>query len=370
MKILSGHALALAVVSTLSLPAAAIAGKTAPAKAAKAAKAPAAAKGAPAPAAAAAAPAPTKAASFEEARANAWPAGDLGALVEPLYSVCPTKDDLARRQCELIKNWHLERLKTRTWYAVADAVAMKAEPYDSTVKTVTVGINGCLSCTHPPVVAGEPRVIATAPPKGMDEGYPIGIDVSSKDLPFEDAKKAGIWANKIRPRLRVEFIFGVGQPFDAKSATKGVSISLIGHRLYDSCFGDVLASEPPSKDPVKIAARDATCPADKNADYNDEFLKEQAKLPDTLSRKQVQDAMAPVQGRVYECGEVFELKQGVARVHVTLKGNGESKMTIGEPYDKGDVYLCIKEALKDAKFPLFKFNSPPVEIDYPFVLRK
>ena len=71
-----------------------------------------------------------------------------------------------------------------------------------------------------------------------------------------------------------------------------------------------------------------------------------------------------------ECGEVFELKQGVARVHVTLQGNGKLKMTISEPYDKGDVHLCIREALKAAHFPLFKFKSPPMEIDYPFVLRK
>ena len=104
--------------------------------------------------------------------------------------------------------------------------------------------------------------------------------------------------------------------------------------------------------------------------YRANYVKEQSLLPVTLSRKEVQDAMAPVQARVHECGEVFELKQGVARVHVTLQGNGDSKMTISEPYDKGDIYLCLKEALKEAKFKRFRDASPPVEVDYPFVLRK
>ena len=80
--------------------------------------------------------------------------------------------------------------------------------------------------------------------------------------------------------------------------------------------------------------------------------------------------LTPIQQRIYECGEEFELKQGVAQVHVTVPGEGKAKMEIRPPYDKGDVYLCFKAALNEARFPRFKRVSPPFELDYPFVLRR
>ncbi len=57
-------------------------------------------------------------------------------------------------------------------------------------------------------------------------------------------------------------------------------------------------------------------------------------------------------------------------MHVTVLGEGKSKMTIAPPYNEGDVYFCFRAALNEAKFPRFKRASPPVEIDYPFVLRR
>ena len=75
-------------------------------------------------------------------------------------------------------------------------------------------------------------------------------------------------------------------------------------------------------------------------------------------------------GAIYECGEEFELKQGAARVHIVLEGDGKHTINILPPFDKGDVHLCIRAALNDAKFPRFKSSSPPVNIDYPFVLRR
>ncbi len=293
---------AVALSAALSPVAGAAKGKSAKARAAAAAPAAATTAGA-APAATAApvaaAAAPGKPASFEELRAQAGAAGDLGSLVEPLFAACAAVDDLGKRQCELIRKWHLERLKTRTWYATADKVSLQDQPYDRAAKSLTLVVNGCLECSHPPVVAGAPRLLATAAPKGMDEGVPVGLDLDSRDLPFESADKAKFWLDKVRPRLRVEFVFGVGQPFESKLA-KGVAIRLLGHRVFNQCTGEVLASEPPSTDKIKIVNRDPSCPAaDAPSDEAIALAKAEALLPDTISRQEVIRVMSPIQQRFY-----------------------------------------------------------------------
>ena len=79
--------------------------------------------------------------------------------------------------------------------------------------------------------------------------------------------------------------------------------------------------------------------------------------------------MAPAQARIFECGEEFELK-GVARVHVYLTGEGKTTVSVMAPYHTGEANVCIRGAMKEAKFPKFKSASQPINIDYPFVLRK
>jgi hypothetical protein len=132
-----------------------------------------------------------------------------------------------------------------------------------------------------------------------------------------------------------------------------------------------VASEPPSNEPVKLAERDPSCPPPgAPTEEEQEIARAEAALPDTLTPSDIQKAMAPVQARIYECGEEFDLS-GVARVKVTVHGDGKStKLVVLPPYDKGDPYLCIRSAFKEAKFPRFKTASRPVNVDYPFVWRK
>lgn len=317
-------------------------------------------------------PAGAKADSYEALRAGAQAAGDLGHLLEPLYAECKSTTDFGRRQCEQIRAWHLARIKNTKWIAVADATALQSQPYDADAKTLTLNVLGCVSCAKPPTIAGAPRVVATAAPKGFEEGnVPIGLDLSSHDLPFPDAKKAAFWSDKVRPRLRVEYVFDVGAPFDAKTV-KGVAITPVAHRIYNTCNGEVIASVPPSKEPVKLAGpRDPICPpADAPSDEEIEKAKQQAQLPDTLTRADIEKAMQPVQQRIFECGQEFEAKQGVARVKFVVTGDGKFTHQIQDPYDKGDIALCLKAAIREAKFLRFKESSPAVKIDYPFVLRQ
>ncbi len=100
------------------------------------------------------------------------------------------------------------------------------------------------------------------------------------------------------------------------------------------------------------------------------MLRAEAALPDTLSGDDIRKAMHPVQLRVYECGEEFELS-GVAHVRLVITGDGKgTKMTVLPPFDSGDAHLCLRSAFKAAAIPRFKHGSPPIVVDYPFVWRR
>jgi hypothetical protein len=312
-------------------------------------------------------PAAPRPATWEELTHDAAneAAEDLGDLVEPLFATCAKDSDLAYRQCETIKEWLTDRLHAHHYLAVADSAALQSSPYDAAEKALTLTVNGCIACLKPPAVDGALRLIATRAPRGFADGAAVGIDVGFHEVALDDAKKAEKWTTKVLPRLRVEYVFTVGQPFEA-GTTKGVAIVPLGHRVYNSCTGEVVASDPASAKP-RTVAKDPTCPA-ADAPSEEELAeaREQAALPERLTPDDIERAMAPVQQRVIECATEFELK-GVAKVTMTLNGEGTRQFKVLPPFDKGEANLCIRQAMKLANFPHFK-KGRSIPIEYPFVL--
>ncbi|MSP62784.1 MAG: hypothetical protein EXR72_21120 [Myxococcales bacterium] len=370
-------------------PAAPVAVKKSPVKPAPAVKE--VAKGAPAPAVApvqpgASTPAPSgahavavpTASNWEELSREASQPATTEALardLEPLYAQCGKESELARRQCETIRAWHLERIKRTRYVALADAGALQVSPYDATEKNVTLTVSGCLDCGRPFQLGGGPRLLATKAPKGISEGVPLGLDVGDHEVALPDAKKAKNFADKVLPRLRVEFVFTVGESFDvgkAPALVKGLTIVPLGHRVYNGCTGEVLASSPKSLKArtMPAAERDPSCPAfDAPTEEEQAEAAEQAQLPDTLARADIERAMAPVQQRVLECAQEFELK-GVARVQFTVTDDGKmTALKVLPPFEKGEAKICLSQSLKSAVFPKFK-KSKPIPVEYPFVLHQ
>ncbi len=323
----------------------------------------------------AAAPAPVTAvapANFEELLKDGVPSRDLSRDLEPLFATCAKDSDLAYRQCETIRQWHVERIKGARYVASADGAALQAAPWDATEKSFTLTVNGCLDCQNPIQLGGGPLLLATKAPRGFADGLPIGVELSDHEVGAADAKKAKKFSEKTLPRLRVEMVFTVGEPFEmgkGDAATKGLAIVALGHRVYDRCSGEVVASSPVSLKAKEIPAaeRDPSCPA-ADAPTEEEVAEaaEQAQLPETLSRADIERAMAPVQQRVIECATEFELN-GVARVSLSVSGDGQMTVKVAAPFDKGEANICIRQALKEAQFPKFK-KGKPIPVEYPFVL--
>jgi hypothetical protein len=337
---------------------------------------PAAPQKGPAPAPGATPPtvaAPPKASTYEELLTGTSVPADLAGALEPLFAECSKDSDLAYRQCETIKEWSVDRIHHTRYALSGDGAALQSSPYDEAEKSLTLTVTGCVSCVKPPNLDGAPRLVATKAPKGFAEGAPIGLDLGFHEVSIPDAKKAQKWTSKILPRLRVQYVFTVGEPFESgkgDKSMKGISIVPLGHRVYNQCTGEVVASEPASQKPMTIGNRDPSCPA-ADAPTEEEVAEaaEQAALPDTLSRGDIERAMASIRPDVEECASVLELKKGgVIELSATLEGDGKKELKLNSPYESGEIGLCLRSALKKLSFPKFKKSSKPVIVKYPFVI--
>jgi hypothetical protein len=310
----------------------------------------------------------SKPATFEEALRGAEPVADLQQLIEPLFAECKKEDDLAVRQCVSVRDWMVDRMRERTYWAIGDESAIEWSPYDATEKKQEFTVNGCLACGRPVIIEGKPHFVTTRVPKAIKSGRAIGLDVGFLDVAQPDEKAATEFKQVAQPRLRTQFVFKVGPVW--KSGTfDGVTFVPIAYRIFDRCNGKVVASEPPTqgkiaKEAVKLT-KDASCPEELTDE--EKHAKEYAALPIQLSPKQINAALTPVKDRVRDCYQEFQ-QAGTATVKLVVAG-GDGKiqaLTLAPPFDKGDTGLCIRAALKGTTFP--KFKDEKMIITYPFQL--
>lgn len=305
-----------------------------------------------------------QAASYDELRDQSEETGDLAFFLEPLYAKCAVGGDVAARQCDLIRSWYLERLHAGKFRLKADAAALQAQPYDATQKSITLAVGGCLACKSPPEVAGGKRLLVTAVPTGIAGGVPVGVELGYHDVPLADAKEARRWVARVLPHLGVEYLFTVGAPFTVPNRGDGVKVTVQGHRVYNRCTGEILASQPPST--VTRVAPDEKCAEDKPTEEELAESRALAALPQTLTYRDIDKVMSKVADRIAECATEFELK-GVAQLKLLLRGDGQgSVIKVMPPFDKGDAGLCLRVVLRTVVFP--KFRDLAINLDYAFVL--
>lgn len=321
---------------------------------------------------------------FEELLKTATPVRDLATLIEPLYARCDEKDDLPRRQCETMRGLLLARLRDRTFVATSD-VAPELSPYDASAKEIDMEISGCLACASPPVVAGQPRYLTVRPPK--QEGERVRAPaLTNHQIAAATKVQADRFLERVAPRLTVQHIFRIGQPFgeaekidakpdakpDAKADPKaaalfGVSIVPVAHRVYDRCTGVVAASSNPVAGPAKVVA-DRSCPRRGAEELSQAELvqaERRAALPERLSSRQVEEVLQPLQEKVHECYVEYREPSGTARVALTLGGEGKlTGVVLQPPFDKAEIGICIRSQIKSATFP--RFRGEPMRIDYAF----
>ncbi len=309
-----------------------------------------------------------KAETYEAAIADATRLSDSSSLAElasTYFVECAASEgDLSLRQCQSAQRWQLEQNKNETFVAVGDEAALAITPYDSAEKKLGIEVHGCIACGHPVKLAdGKPRFVTTRVPKAIKAGRAIGLDLAFHDVTLATSKEANEWQKKMVPRLRVEFAFKIG-PVWKSGSFEGLTFIPVGHRVFDRCNGNVLASDPPStgKGPLM---RDSGCPEE--VSEAERKAREDANLPDQLSRVDINRALAGARAKVHDCFTEFE-QAGTANVQMIVDREGKiENIKVLPPFDKTPTGYCVRTSLDGVTFPRFKGEK--MIIRYPFQLQ-
>lgn len=90
-------------------------------------------------------------------------------------------------------------------------------------------------------------------------------------------------------------------------------------------------------------------------------------IPETLTRRQVEDGMRAVVPDVRAC---FHQRgaSGTVTLNVTIPGTGDAgAVSVTGEFADTPLGDCAAAAARSASFP--KFSGPPIRITYPFVVR-
>lgn len=308
--------------------------------------------------------------SFEELLNGTIAVSDLATLIEPLFARCDDKEALPRRQCEIIRERLLARLQKNLFVALSD-VAPETSPYDAAAKEIEVEISGCLACKTPMMVAGAPRYLVTRPPGASKDQMPR-ITLATHTLPIEEKVQADRFLERVVPRLQVQHIFKIGQPFGleskpGKTELSGVTVIPVAHRVFDRCTGKVAVSSLPVKGNAKVAA-DKSCPRSAEDELSQAEIAsaaQKAALPERLTPHEVELALQPVQEKIHECYVEFGEPSGTAMVQLVIGGDGKlTQVQLPVLFDKADIGICLRSQIKSARFP--KFRGQPMRLEYAF----
>jgi hypothetical protein len=305
----------------------------------------------------------TKAGSFEDAIAEAKPAGDLAQIVEPFFAECKgsSNDDFETRQCIEVRDWLKRKALGQTWWAVGDETAISWQPFDPSEKKLGLEISGCLACGRPVTVEGKLRFVTTRVPMAIKGGHAVGLELGFQDLPVKDAAEAAAFQKKMQSRLRVQFVFKLGQNWKSGSF-EGLTFVPTAYRVFDKCTGKVVASDPPSLNETAVVMRDASCPEELSPEEHKR--RQEAALPEQLSPNQINQALAKTKTRIHDCYAEFQ-QSGTARIDLIVERDGSiSDMKLQPPFARTDTGYCIQTAIKGTTFPRFKGDR--MRIPYSF----
>ncbi|HEY7372714.1 MAG TPA: hypothetical protein VIF57_11180 [Polyangia bacterium] len=339
-----------------------------------------AAAGAPAkPAAAPAADAGAAAASFEALGHGAVRTRDIETLLSSIVERCDSeKRDLDRVRCQATTAYLRRTLPAKTFAFTSDEPGVVAvSDYDAAVKGYHVALAGCVACSKPVTIgkAKEPRFVTLKVPEAGADSLAKAVALSHNTFGFDSLAEAKRWLEAERPFLRAEFLFQpqiVGDVWTF-GAGRGVSLKLVGARVYNRCTGDVLVSKPPSTamaDRPGPAHEDPACAARASAAEAAAPPPPPplADRPSQLSQALIADAMAKIRPQVFACYQQFKVP-GMVELAFVVAGNGTvQSVTVSAAWRGTPTGACVKEAAKDAHFAPFQLDEQ--KFTYPFFLRQ
>ncbi len=316
--------------------------------------------------AAAATPAPTTPPApqtFEQLAQGAAPLANIDSLVWAMTATCTSGDDLAQRQCRLVRDAVVTELTSRPLLVdVAEAFTVGA--WDVNKKSAPMSLRGCLSCDGIEVDGTRWYVTGSLDGK-YGSGPKIGKDGASGGVlhetarTFRDDAAAVEWQTAVGPRLRTQLLVSVpGSPTWENNGKSGITVKILGYRVYDACDGTITSSLPAaSAGPKDKAACAPTAAATASTEV----------LPASLTAPVISAAMAPAKTAAMACYDDYGVA-GEAQLKLGITGEG----SVFSVEQKGDFVgtptgACVDAAVRKLTFP--RTSKAKAWITYPIVIQ-
>jgi len=316
-----------------------------------------AATGAPAP------PAPT---TFDDLAdgATRLERGDLIGWGWALTAACDQGDDMAQRQCKVVRDRRAAALAGKAFIVDGDAFAFSVGTWDPATKSMPITLRGCVACDTP-LPAGAKRlfVVGNKAAPVVESGMLKAAVIHETSRTFESEAAAVKWRTEVVPRLKVELVFEVaGNPVWTRDGRDGLAVSITGFRVYDPCDGGIVCASPAA---TNVLADKKACGATVVEGPAEAGPSES--IPDQLEPRMIQDALKPALAASQACFDTYGVP-GEGKLRITIAADG----TIAALEQLGDFTdtptgTCIDKAVRATTFP--KSRKKKTTVNYPIVLR-
>ncbi|HJZ85545.1 MAG TPA: hypothetical protein VKN99_10260 [Polyangia bacterium] len=305
----------------------------------------------------AAAPAHAQKATFEDLSADAQKVSDLGEIAHPFVDRCDEGDDESRRQCDGVRTFLQHHLRSQRMMAEVEG-AVDVRPFELRGRAIPVVLRGCVTCKAGGLEVAGRKVWIGVGPKA---------EVAKRTVSL-GPEKVKEWQAQVAPHLRAQLIFGLNAKpvggFGKDVHTLGVEV--LGWRVYNRCTGEVLWSEPSSRDQGPLL-KDDSCPRPEEPKAVPVVKAAPDTRPARLGRYEIEQALASAKPKVKACYDQYEVA-GRADVILDIQGDGMLKAAhVKGTFEGTPTAKCVLQALDGVKFPSFKSALQTVE--YPFYLR-
>lgn len=297
---------------------------------------------------------------------------DVAGLVWALTATCKDGDELAQRQCEVVRDARVAELKGATFVVDGDGTAFTLGVFKVETKSAPITLRGCIACAEP--IGGHYIVSSKVAPtfKGATAEAAVVHETSRQ---FKDEAAAKRWATRL-PQLRVQFIAKVtaaGGGMWERDGKKGLALDILAFRVYDPCDGGIVCADPPSG---KGPADKKTCgesvvegePKPGSGDQPvDEPKTDEPALPAQLDARDIKNAMKPVVEASKACFDTYGVA-GTAKLVYSVSGEG-TILTYEQTGDFVDTPTgkCIDKTAKAITFP--KAKKKKFGFSYPLNLQ-
>jgi hypothetical protein len=327
--------------------------------------------------------------SFEALVSTAEDIGDLARTLEPFTELCNEDRDMTRRQCEVVRTYLRGVLQRRVFRSDVEPGALVVGPYVQKQGGRTLTLRGCVACSKP-VPGDRKHLVTVRPPAKVTAEELKGLDITSLKVPHPSSHVGEIWQRDVGSKLRAEFVHKLGPAWtqktgkgkvrkgapgkggwdDGSGEIRGLTMNLLGYRVYNRCTGEVLLSSPKAAFKVPVPANQPDCPRPevKVAASQPGVRQPEPHWPYVLSVGEIRRSMDAVRGQVRACYLQFQIP-GTAELEIDiggLDGNVLGVKILGKFEDTptGD---CVISALGAARFP--NFRATAMKVPYNFYLQ-